>query len=442
MAKYNIGDKVRIVSERTLGFNSSGKMDKWLGKVMTVNEVLYDGHYCMKEDAGEWMCGELNGWSWGDAMIKYKIDDETINKEEHKMKFKVGDIVKANELSNDEYAFTTLKNEWTGEVVKVYDTDDEYADNFKAITTHHKNGEFIGDYFDLNSKYFDLVEETESKPAKENKSTYNVGDKVKIRKDLEDGKVYGVDSFVDNMEEYKGRVATIKRVKDNGSYIIDLDCGAWFWTPEMFECKVDEVETVEPTETTEVTEPTKKTVSKKFTKGVDVDLVQDMYRTVTDPKTKQVTFSPVKMVHLVFVQFDGNDKVYTFNNPTDTRLKKGVRVLVDTRFGEKIATVVTSIKIQKKYLKNLMVAMGNDSALKDVLGTVETVKETITHEKVKRFDEPKHTKKVFSAKKFAEVEGNIGLHWDWVELLDGKTTDEIDELGYAWDETWLVEVAA
>lgn len=437
MAKYNVGDKVRIVSVPRWTWNHDGEMDKYCGTVMTIKNAGM--HYTMVED---------DRWAWGDDDIVCKVDDETTNKEERKMKFKVGDIVKANELSNDEYAFTTLQNEWVGEVVEVYDVDDEYEDDFRAITTHCKDEGFVGDYFGLHSKYFDLVEETESKPAtvdkpiKEDKpARYQVGDHVEFDCDIFKGvgkivEITAEDEYlVELPKTYHGQGHTAK-FGAKGHY---TESNYWFIGDVEIKQKVNMEDT--PT-TVDEPKPAKKTVSKKFTKGVDVDLVQDMYRTVTDPKTKQVTFSPVKMVHLVFVQFDDNSKVYTFNNPTDTRLKKGTRVLVDTRFGEKIATVVTSIKIQKKYLHDLMVGMGNDTPLKDVLGTIETVKETITHEKVKRFEEPKPTKKVFSAKKFVEVEDYACADWEWVKLLDGLTTDEIDELGYAWDESWLVEVAA
>ena len=56
--KYKVGDKVRIVSEWGKGCyqDPKGKMDKWLGKVMTVNyvgEILYR----MVEDSEYW------GWT-------------------------------------------------------------------------------------------------------------------------------------------------------------------------------------------------------------------------------------------------------------------------------------------------------------------------------------------------------------------------------------------
>ena len=65
MAKYKVGDKVRIVDRRTDNMNPFGEMDKWLGKVMTI-ECLFSSGYRMKEDYGEY-CG--CGWYWDDTMI-------------------------------------------------------------------------------------------------------------------------------------------------------------------------------------------------------------------------------------------------------------------------------------------------------------------------------------------------------------------------------------
>lgn len=70
MAKYKVGDKVRIVSERPAkNWNSS--MDKWLGRVMTIRKDVVDpgtGKHCcykMEEDKSELFCG----WYWWDDMI-------------------------------------------------------------------------------------------------------------------------------------------------------------------------------------------------------------------------------------------------------------------------------------------------------------------------------------------------------------------------------------
>lgn len=67
MAKYKVGDKVRIVGYRTFLMNSFGEMDKWLGKVMTVRGIERGVHgYWMVEDCGE---NKGRGWLWVDSMI-------------------------------------------------------------------------------------------------------------------------------------------------------------------------------------------------------------------------------------------------------------------------------------------------------------------------------------------------------------------------------------
>lgn len=43
MAKYKVGDKVRIVDHRTENMNPFGEMNKWLGKVMTIKDLSWFG---------------------------------------------------------------------------------------------------------------------------------------------------------------------------------------------------------------------------------------------------------------------------------------------------------------------------------------------------------------------------------------------------------------
>ncbi len=75
--KLKPGDKVRIVNYRTNRMNSSGKMDKWLGKVMTVRERLDELTIQMEEDKHE----NAGGWIWWCNMIERKVstDDTLIN---------------------------------------------------------------------------------------------------------------------------------------------------------------------------------------------------------------------------------------------------------------------------------------------------------------------------------------------------------------------------
>lgn len=75
MAKYKVGDKVRIVDHRTDNMNHSGEMDKWLGKVMTIRERSLTSltRYRMKEDYGEYTG---YGWYWDDSMISGLAEPE------------------------------------------------------------------------------------------------------------------------------------------------------------------------------------------------------------------------------------------------------------------------------------------------------------------------------------------------------------------------------
>lgn len=67
--KFNVGDRVRIVSKKIGNFwNFDGRMDKWLGQTMTIDGVE-DGYYLMKEDHGECKWQRNNGWKWYPHMI-------------------------------------------------------------------------------------------------------------------------------------------------------------------------------------------------------------------------------------------------------------------------------------------------------------------------------------------------------------------------------------
>lgn len=78
--KYNVGDKVRIVSSwnNNTNENDEGAMDHWLGKVMTIRGY-YCGMYLMKEDVGE---SGRDGWLWNDACIAGLASDVQPDKEE------------------------------------------------------------------------------------------------------------------------------------------------------------------------------------------------------------------------------------------------------------------------------------------------------------------------------------------------------------------------
>lgn len=115
----------------------------------------------------------------------------------------------------------------------------------------------------------------------------------------------------------------------------------------------------------------------KLNKGIENVMVQDMFRAVTDKQTGMIGFNPVKMVNLCFVKFNNGNKIYAFQNPSDARLKEGTEVCVPTSEGNAKATVIDSVKIQNKYVKNLIHAMsGKHHPLKSIIGVYKTVEKT------------------------------------------------------------------
>jgi hypothetical protein len=65
---------------------------------------------------------------------------------------------------------------------------------------------------------------------------YEIGDKIKVRKDLVVGQEYGEDSFEQDMDYFKGRVVTIvDKSKVMLAYRVGEDGEVWNWTEEMFE---------------------------------------------------------------------------------------------------------------------------------------------------------------------------------------------------------------
>lgn len=198
---------------------------------------------------------------------------------------------------------------------------------------------------------------------------YKVGDKVRIVSE----KVG--EHWNDNglMDKWLGKIMTIRKLSDEYYKMVededDWGCG-WFWFEYMIECKVEDDKD-------------------EIKKGVDNNMVQDFYRAITNKKG-MVKFQPLKMVNLCFVKFSENGKVYTFNNPTDKRLKVGTKVLVDSAGKDTKGTVVSSIKLPKKYLADLQMAMsGKHTPLKDVLGVIDIKKSIVEKEVVTKFGDIK-----------------------------------------------------
>ena len=67
---------------------------------------------------------------------------------------------------------------------------------------------------------------------------YKVGDKVRVRKDLEPGNFYGKDYYISSMDKFKGEECIITDIWDQ-SYQIN-NFGYW-WSEEMFESIYDDL---------------------------------------------------------------------------------------------------------------------------------------------------------------------------------------------------------
>lgn len=63
---------------------------------------------------------------------------------------------------------------------------------------------------------------------------FEVGDKVKIRRNLKDGEKYNGIPFVEKMKKYEGRIAKITMIISTG-YELDIDDGKYYWSDDMLE---------------------------------------------------------------------------------------------------------------------------------------------------------------------------------------------------------------
>ena len=68
---------------------------------------------------------------------------------------------------------------------------------------------------------------------------YKVGDKVRVREDLEVYKLYGREAFTSEMVPLKGKIVTISKVVGYRCEI-EEDLFKYWWADEMFSGKVSE----------------------------------------------------------------------------------------------------------------------------------------------------------------------------------------------------------
>lgn len=92
---------------------------------------------------------KIDGCRNDDQLWAYEEDEYVVleRRDDKMLKFKVGDKVVANKLSNERYSITNKENNWKGKVTKVYEN------YFSAKASE------LGAEFDLDYKYFDKLEE-------------------------------------------------------------------------------------------------------------------------------------------------------------------------------------------------------------------------------------------------------------------------------------------
>lgn len=100
---------------------------------------------------------------------------------------------------------------------------------------------------------------------------------------------------------------------------------------------------------------------KDLIKGLGQVMNQDTFRAVREKQSGLIQFNPVKMVNVCFAKHDKRGKTYMFINPSDKRLSQDTKIAVNTKYGIRIAYVVSSLKIQRKYLKALARVINNSS---------------------------------------------------------------------------------
>lgn len=62
---------------------------------------------------------------------------------------------------------------------------------------------------------------------------FKIGDKVRIKTNLEVGKLYGEHMFVSSMKDFKGNITIVKTILTNGYYLDG--CNTWIFTDDMLE---------------------------------------------------------------------------------------------------------------------------------------------------------------------------------------------------------------
>lgn len=218
--------------------------------------------------------------------------------------FKSGDKVKIIDATNGAHGADGA----TGVIIvtpKDGTSHSGLSDSDKGIWVRLDNGQLwkIG----INSK-LELIGISSFRIVKQDK--YEVGDKVKVRKDLRAGmKIkYGI---VAEMEKLAGQIVTIERIWERDGYRIKEE--SYSWHPDCFEGKVIEDTVKEEAHLT----------AEDFKVGDRVKALVEVGRSHTkDAEGEVIGFSNVKFSEKVRIEvrFDKNILGGTFNCPADSHV--------------------------------------------------------------------------------------------------------------------------
>jgi hypothetical protein len=105
--EFKVGDKVRV-AKRHWTFNVLGKMDKWIGHVMTIREIGFTAAE-MEEDKNE---NDARGWDWNyECLEPVESEQITINRYGNKVVAKMGKetgVARCNETDTFDF-YTGVK---------------------------------------------------------------------------------------------------------------------------------------------------------------------------------------------------------------------------------------------------------------------------------------------------------------------------------------------
>ena len=108
---------------------------------------------------------------------------------------------------------------------------------------------------------------------------FQIGDKVKLRDDLEVGREYGEIVFLSGMEFLKGKELTIDGISKQGNYI--LEEGYFYYSDEMLEKVIDDSELLKFA--LDKFNTTKEELIEEYKKdSVDKKIVEDMKKRCKD----------------------------------------------------------------------------------------------------------------------------------------------------------------